>query len=73
VLQRSDAKGGWVDVTLLDQIPEDPIFVIKVADCFAELSRVKLPSTLHRRRNKQGTCIAQMHTVLSVPVHVPSL
>lgn len=46
MLKRSDGKVGWVDITLPNQIPpEDPI---KLSNCFAELSRGKLPFTLHR-------------------------
>ena len=47
-LQRSDGKGGWVDVALPSVVPVDPIFVINVADCLSDLCRQYLPSTLHR-------------------------
>jgi isopenicillin N synthase-like dioxygenase len=48
-LQRSDGKGGWVDVELPARVPQaDPIFVINVADCLSDLSGGRLPSTIHR-------------------------
>jgi isopenicillin N synthase-like dioxygenase len=47
-LQRSDGQGGWVDVELPSEVPSDPIFVLNVADCLSDLSRQRLPSTLHR-------------------------
>jgi len=46
-LQRRTSD-GWVDVTLPRQVPDDPIFVINVADCLSELSGGRLPSTVHR-------------------------
>jgi isopenicillin N synthase-like dioxygenase len=54
-LQRSDGKGGWVDVKLPDSVPNDPIFVVNVADCFSELSTGKVPSTLHRVIAQRGS------------------
>ena len=54
-LQRSDGHGKWVDVTLPEMVPEDPVFVVNVADCLSELSGGALPSTLHRVVARQGT------------------
>jgi isopenicillin N synthase-like dioxygenase len=47
-LQRSNGMGKWIDVELPHSVPVDPIFVVNVADCFAELSQGLVPSTLHR-------------------------
>jgi isopenicillin N synthase-like dioxygenase len=47
-LQRSDRKGGWVNVCLPESLPDDPIFIVNIADCFSDLSGGRLPSTLHR-------------------------
>ena len=47
-LQRRDDDEGWVDVQLPGAVPQDPIFVVHVADCFSELTRGKLKSTVHR-------------------------
>ncbi|CAJ1961771.1 unnamed protein product [Cylindrotheca closterium] len=38
----------WTNVTLPPMVPEDPIFVVNIADCLSELSNNCLPSTLHR-------------------------
>uniref|UniRef100_A0A7S3KY71 Fe2OG dioxygenase domain-containing protein n=1 Tax=Amphora coffeiformis TaxID=265554 RepID=A0A7S3KY71_9STRA len=54
-LQRSDDRGGWVDVDLPKSVPADPIFVVNVADCLASLTGGKLPSTLHRVATRPGT------------------
>ena len=54
VLQRSDGAGGWVDVYLPNSVPEDPIFVVNIADCFSELCGGRLPSTLHRVDARQA-------------------
>jgi isopenicillin N synthase-like dioxygenase len=52
-LQRRDGSqggsgGSWCDVTLPASVPNDPIFVVNVADCFSELCRGQVASTLHR-------------------------
>jgi len=47
-LQRSGGKVGWVDVNLPNTVPQDPIFVVNVADCLSGISRGRLPSTVHR-------------------------
>ena len=53
-LQRRDCRDdtgedGWVDVDLPSTVPrDDPILVVNVADCLAELSNGILPSTVHR-------------------------
>ena len=54
-LQRSDGEGGWVDVRLPMSVPDDPIFVVNIADCFSFLCEGKLPSTLHRVVARHGT------------------
>ena len=54
-LQRSDGSGGWIDVELPKEVPNDPIFVVNVADCFSDLAGNKLPSTLHRVATQPGT------------------
>lgn len=46
-LQRKEDQ-AWVDVALPREVPPDPVFVVNVADCFAELSRGRLKSTLHQ-------------------------
>lgn len=43
-----DDQDEWTDVTLPSIVPEDPIFVVNIADCLSELSSNFLPSTLHR-------------------------
>eukprot|EP00526_Cylindrotheca_closterium_P018846 CAMPEP_0113658808 /NCGR_PEP_ID=MMETSP0017_2-20120614/31980_1 /TAXON_ID=2856 /ORGANISM="Cylindrotheca closterium" /LENGTH=361 /DNA_ID=CAMNT_0000573233 /DNA_START=37 /DNA_END=1119 /DNA_ORIENTATION=+ /assembly_acc=CAM_ASM_000147 len=51
VLQRKSSPSEndqWTDVTLPAMVPEDPIFVVNIADCLSELSNNFLPSTLHR-------------------------
>lgn len=53
-LQRSDGRGGWADVTLPPIVPNDPIYVINVADCLSDLTMGHLPSTLHRVVAKPG-------------------
>jgi isopenicillin N synthase-like dioxygenase len=53
-LQRSDGNGNWVDVTLPHPMPMDPVFVVNIADCLADLSGGILPSTLHRVVTKSG-------------------
>jgi isopenicillin N synthase-like dioxygenase len=40
--------GGWADVDLPAKVPEDPIFVVNVADCLSDLCQGTLPSTVHR-------------------------
>lgn len=47
-LQRRTGQGDWEDVVLPASVPDDPIFVVNVADCFSELSGGRLPSTIHR-------------------------
>ena len=54
-LQRSDGNGGWIDVDLPKSVPDDPVFVVNVADCLSDLSDGKLPSTLHRVATQTGT------------------
>lgn len=54
-LQRSDGSGGWIDVELPRSVPDDPVFVVNVADCLSDLSGGKLPSTLHRVATQPGT------------------
>ncbi len=54
-LQRSDGNGGWVDVRLPKSIPDDPVFVINMADCFSDLTGGHVPSTLHRVVASDGT------------------
>ena len=54
-LQRSDGCDGWVDVELPKSVPDDPVFVVNVADCLSDLSGGKLPSTLHRVATQAGT------------------
>ena len=54
-LQRSDGSGGWVDVELPKATPDDPVFVVNVADCLSDLSGGRLPSTLHRVATSSGT------------------
>ena len=55
VLQRSDGSGGWIDVELPKVIPDDPVFVVNIGDCFSDLTGKKLPSTLHRVATKPGS------------------
>lgn len=43
-----DNQDEWTDVNLPSNVPEDPIFVVNIADCLSELSNNFLPSTLHR-------------------------
>jgi isopenicillin N synthase-like dioxygenase len=54
-LQRKVASGEaaetkWATVNLppTTMVPNDPIFVVNIADCLSELSQNYLPSTLHR-------------------------
>lgn len=54
-LQRSDGAGGWIEVDLPRSVPDDPIFVVNVADCLSDLTGGKLPSTLHRVATQSGT------------------
>lgn len=61
-LQRRDSSkstpspqdDAWVDVVLPSSIPNDPIWVINIADCLSELSHGELPSTLHRVMPQAG-------------------
>lgn len=55
VLQRSDGRGGWVDVELPKSVPDDPIFVVNVADCLSSLTGGMLPSTRHRVATHPGS------------------
>jgi isopenicillin N synthase-like dioxygenase len=55
VLQRSDGAGGWIDVQLPQTVPNDPIFVVNIADCFSDITGKRLPSTLHRVAARSGT------------------
>ena len=60
VLQRElrGTKGTdktWANVVLPSNVPEDPIFVVNIADCLSDLSRGRLPSTLHRVMPSPGT------------------
>ena len=51
VLQRREIasdKDSWIDVKLPPKVPNDPIFVVNIADCLSDLSQGFLPSTLHR-------------------------
>lgn len=54
-LQRSDGNCGWIDVKLPRAIPEDPVFVVNMADCFSDLTGGYVPSTLHRVVASDGT------------------
>lgn len=56
-LQSSTRKDEklWVDVNLPSIIPEDPIFVVNIADCLSELCENYLPSTLHRVMPETGS------------------
>jgi isopenicillin N synthase-like dioxygenase len=54
LLQRYDASGDWIDVELPKTIPQDPVFVVNIADCFSDLTQGKLPSTLHHVVAKPG-------------------
>jgi isopenicillin N synthase-like dioxygenase len=52
-LQRLDAHLNdkdvkFEDVLLPSVIPDDPIFVVNIADCLSMLTRQRLPSTIHR-------------------------
>jgi isopenicillin N synthase-like dioxygenase len=47
-VQRKNKNDGWDDVTLPYEIPQDPIFIVHVADCLSALSDGKVPSTVHR-------------------------
>ena len=65
VLQREASKSQqsstskdekqWVDVNLPSIIPEDPIFVVNIADCLSEICENYLPSTLHRVMPETGS------------------
>eukprot|EP00934_Nitzschia_sp_Nitz4_P006404 Nitzschia sp. Nitz4//scaffold169_size48518//26224//28335//NITZ4_007074-RA/size48518-snap-gene-0.53-mRNA-1//1//CDS//3329538394//6394//frame0 len=44
----TDGQIKWIDVPLPAKIPDDPIWVINIADCFSELSHNEIPCTLHR-------------------------
>lgn len=62
VLQRETATAGedvaekkWEPVVLPSIIPEDPIFVVNIADCLSDLSENYLPSTLHRVMPETGS------------------
>eukprot|EP00980_Cylindrotheca_fusiformis_P020722 scaffold7738_cov133-Cylindrotheca_fusiformis.AAC.31 len=46
LLESVEAK--WADVMLPPIVPNDPVFVVNIADCLSELSQNYLPSTLHR-------------------------
>lgn len=50
MLQRADRQndGSWVDVKLPRHVGDDPVFVVNIGDCFSELCKGMLPSTLHR-------------------------
>ena len=54
-LQRSDGKGGWVNIELPQKVPSDPVFVVNVADLLSDLSHQRLPSTLHRVVARSGS------------------
>ena len=51
----ADAEKKWANVNLPPIIPDDPIFVVNIADCLSELSENYLPSTLHRVMPDTGT------------------
>lgn len=50
-----DAEKQWANVNLPPIVPDDPIFVVNIADCLSELSENYLPSTLHRVMPDTGT------------------
>ena len=75
VLQRAETTTGarevgadrkWIDVRLPPKVPDDPIFVVNIGDCFSELCGGTIPSTIHRVMPKDdGTvtrnCLALFH------------
>jgi len=49
VLQRQvNIKDCWEDVKLPKKLPQDPIFVVNVGDCFSEMCEGMVSSTIHR-------------------------
>lgn len=58
VLQRkapNEDTDNFEDVILPSRVPDDPIFVVNVADCFSALTRNYLPSTIHRVMPQGGS------------------
>ncbi|KAG7354171.1 2OG-Fe(II) oxygenase superfamily protein [Nitzschia inconspicua] len=48
-------KGKFKDVVLPYPVPDDPIFVVNIADCLSALSHDTLPSTIHRVVPAEGS------------------
>ena len=65
-LERSDGDGGWVEVNLPLAVPEDPVFVVNVADCFSEVANGEISSTLHRVVACRGTSMPRNACALFV-------
>jgi len=75
VLQRTETTTGarevgadrkWIDVRLPPKVPDDPIFIVNIGDCFSELCGGAIPSTIHRVMPRDdGTvarnCLALFH------------
>ena len=54
---KQEAERKWIDVQLPSRVPDDPIFVVNVGDCFSELCGGILPSTLHRVMPREGSIV----------------
>lgn len=53
--EQSKPKNQFKDVVLPNHVPDDPIFVVNIADCLSELTRKALPSTVHRVIPREGS------------------
>jgi isopenicillin N synthase-like dioxygenase len=54
-LNEDVATTMWEPIILPLIVPEDPIFVVNIADCLSDLSENYLPSTLHRVMPEAGS------------------
>ena len=75
VLQRAETTANahevgadrkWIDVKLPSKVPDDPIFVVNIGDCFSELCGGVIPSTIHRVMPRDDgkvarNCLALFH------------
>ena len=75
VLQRAETSANahevgadrkWIDVKLPHKVPDDPIFVVNIGDCFSELCGGVIPSTIHRVMPRDDgkvarNCLALFH------------
>ena len=68
VLQRAEstaiahemgADRKWIDVKLPPKVPDDPLFVVNIGDCFSELCGGVIPSTIHRVMPRNDGTVAR--------------